>query len=150
VHTCPGGDRDSPHSADVDYGDLLPSLLGLDAGYFLIQLASERDRERVCRIIGEHLRSDADGVQQIAHLGVTATLSPRPESPGEIRDQLVAAANSIPREQLGSTDDCGFSPFNNDEKPNHGSPDHARDVAFQKIRNRVEGTRMAADALGVS
>jgi methionine synthase II (cobalamin-independent) len=104
----------------------------------------------VCRIIGEHLRSDADGVQQIAHLGVTATLSPRPEPPGEIRDQLVAAAKSIPREQLGSTDDCGFSPFNNDEKPNHGSPGHARDVAFQKIRNRVEGTRMAADALGVS
>ena len=26
VHTCPGGDRDSVHSADVPYNDLLPSL----------------------------------------------------------------------------------------------------------------------------
>ena len=26
VHTCPGGDRDSTHSADVDYSGLLPSL----------------------------------------------------------------------------------------------------------------------------
>src|SRR5688572_18583917 len=26
VHTCPGGDRDSTHSADVDYSEMLPSL----------------------------------------------------------------------------------------------------------------------------
>ncbi|HUE88115.1 MAG TPA: hypothetical protein VMO26_18740 [Vicinamibacterales bacterium] len=25
VHTCPGGDRDSTHSAEVDYAELLPS-----------------------------------------------------------------------------------------------------------------------------
>ena len=64
--------------------------------------------------------------------------------------QLVRAANFIPKERLGSTDDCGFSPFTIDEKPNHGSPDYAREVAFQKITNRVEGTRMAAEKLGVS
>jgi hypothetical protein len=29
------------------------------------------------------------------------------------------------------------------------SPDFARDIAFQKIKNRVEGTRMAAEKLGV-
>jgi methionine synthase II (cobalamin-independent) len=150
VHTCPGGDRDSVHSADVDYNDLLPSMLGLNAGYFLIQLASERDRDRVLAIIGENLRSEADGVQQIAYLGVTVTQSPRPESAEEIRDALIRAANFMPKEQLGSTDDCGFSPFSIDEKPNHGSPDYARDVAFQKITNRVEGTRMAAEKLGVS
>src|SRR4030095_8838052 len=26
VHTCPGGDHDSTHSADVDYADLLPAF----------------------------------------------------------------------------------------------------------------------------
>jgi 5-methyltetrahydropteroyltriglutamate--homocysteine methyltransferase len=26
VHVCPGGDRDSTHSADVDYAALLPDL----------------------------------------------------------------------------------------------------------------------------
>ena len=32
VHTCPGGDRDSVHSADVDYHDLLPSMFQINAG----------------------------------------------------------------------------------------------------------------------
>jgi hypothetical protein len=61
----------------------------------------------------------------------------------------VRAANFIPKERLGSTDDCGFSPFSIDEKPNHGSPDFARDTAFAKIANRVEGTKLAAEKLGV-
>lgn len=26
VHTCPGGDKDSTHSADVEYEELLPAL----------------------------------------------------------------------------------------------------------------------------
>jgi hypothetical protein len=62
---------------------------------------------------------------------------------------LVAAAKYIDKQRLGSTDDCGFSPFSIDTKPNHGSPDYARDIAFQKIANRVAGTKMAAEKLGV-
>ena len=81
---------------------------------------------------------------------MTVPQSPRPESPQEICDALVRAANFVPKERLGSTDDCGFSPFSIDEKPNHGSPDYARDIAFQKITNRVLGTRMAAEKLGIS
>lgn len=149
IHTCPGGDRDSVHSADVDYNDLLPTMFDMNAGYFLIQLSSERDRDRVYKLIGEHLRSDANGIPQFAYVGVCNPLNPRVESPEEIRDALVRAANFIPKDQLGSTDDCGYSPFSIDEKPNHGSPDHARDVAFEKISNRVEGTRLAAEKLGV-
>jgi hypothetical protein len=67
-----------------------------------------------------------------------------------IRDLLVRAADFIPKERLGSKDGCGFSPFSIDEKPNHGSPDVAREVAFEKIRNRVEGTRMATQQLGIA
>jgi methionine synthase II (cobalamin-independent) len=150
IHTCPGGDRDSVHSADVDYNDLLPGMFQMNAGYFLIQLASERDRDRVYGLIGEYLREDANGVPQFAYIGVINPLNPRVESAEEVRDALVRAANFIPAERLGSTDDCGFSPFSIDEKPNHGSPDYARDVAFQKITNRVQGTRLAAEQLGVS
>jgi methionine synthase II (cobalamin-independent) len=149
LHTCPGGDRDSVHSADVDYHDLLPSMFGINAGYFLIQLASERDRDRVYGLIGQHLREDANGVPQTAYIGVINPLNPRVETPEEVRDALVRAANFIPKERLGSTDDCGFSPFSIDEKPNHGSPDFARDTAFAKIANRVEGTKLAAEKLGV-
>ncbi|MFY9887249.1 MAG: 5-methyltetrahydropteroyltriglutamate--homocysteine methyltransferase [Streptosporangiaceae bacterium] len=150
VHTCPGGDRDSVHSADVDYHDLLPSMFQINAGYFLIQLASERDRDRVYGLIGQYLREDANGVPQFAYIGVINPLNPRVESPEEVRDALVRASNFIPRERLGSTDDCGFSPFSIDEKPNHGSPDFARDTAFQKITSRVEGTKLAAEKLGIS
>lgn len=149
IHTCPGGDRDSVHAADVPYSDLLPSMFGLNAGYFLIQLASERDKDPVYEMIGRHSRDDANGVPQTCYIGVTNPQNPRVESVQEIRDALARAANFIPKERLASTDDCGFSPFSTDEKPNHGSPDFARDVAFQKIRNRVEGTRMAAEQLGV-
>ena len=44
VHTCPGSDRDSTHSGEVDYAELLPSLFELRAGNFYIALAGERDR----------------------------------------------------------------------------------------------------------
>ena len=150
IHTCPGGDRDSVHSADVPYNNLLPSMFQMNAGYFLIQLASERDKDPVYESIGKNLRDDADGVAQMAYIGVCVTQSPRPESAQEICDALVRASNFIPKERIGSTDDCGFSPFSIDEKPNHGSPDYARDIAFQKIKNRVEGTKAAAEKLGVS
>lgn len=147
VHTCPGGDRDSVHSADVPYHDLLPSLFKINAGYFLIQLASERDKVKVYQEIGNNIRQDASGVAQMAYIGVINPLNPRVESVEEVRDALITAARYIPKEQLGATDDCGFSPFSIDEKPNYGSPDFARDIAFQKIRNRVEGARMAAEKL---
>ena len=150
IHTCPGGDRDSVHSADVPYNNLLPEMFKINAGYFLIQLASERDKDTVYESIGQHSRDDADGVAQMCFVGVINPGNPRVESPEEVRDALVRAANFIPKERLGATDDCGFSPFSIDEKPNHGSPDYAREVAFQKITNRVEGTKMAAEKLGVS
>jgi methionine synthase II (cobalamin-independent) len=145
IHTCPGGDRDSVHSADVPYNNLLPEMFKINAGYFLIQLSSERDKDPVYESVGQHSRDD-----QMCYIGVTNPLSPRPESAQEICDAIVRAADFIPKERLGTTDDCGFSPFSIDEKPNHGSPDYAREIAFQKIANRVEGTRRAAEKLGVS
>jgi methionine synthase II (cobalamin-independent) len=149
VHVCPGGDVDSVHSADVPYEELLKHLFKLNAGYFQLQMASERDRESAYKLVGKYLRDDAKGVAQMAYIGCIVTQSPRPESAQEVCDQLVAAANHIDKQRLGSTDDCGFSPFSMDMKPNHGNPDYARDVAFQKIANRVTGTRMAAEKLGV-
>ena len=149
IHTCPGGDCDSTHSGDVDYAELLPSMFKMNAGYFLIQLASEADKERVYKLIGEHSRTDANGVAQVCFIGVINPLDPRVETPLEVCEDLVLASKYIPKERLGSTDDCGFSPFSIDVKPKHGSPDIARDIAFQKIKARVEGTKMASERLGV-
>ena len=99
--------------------------------------------------------SSADGKSLILRIaepgevvGLPGTISGKPyEVTAEALEPI--QANFIPRERLGATDDCGFSPFSIDEKPNHGSPDYAREVAFQKIHNRVEGTRMAAEQLGI-
>ena len=149
IHTCPGGDCDATHSADVDYAELLPSMFKMNAGYFLIQLASEPDKERVYKLIGEHSRADANGVPQVCHIGVINPQNPRVETPEEVRDDLLLAAKYIPVDRLGSTDDCGFSPFSIDVKPKHGSPDVARDIAFQKITSRIKGTKLAEQALGI-
>jgi 5-methyltetrahydropteroyltriglutamate--homocysteine methyltransferase len=137
VHTCPGGDHDSTHSADVDYGELLPGLFELKVGAFYIQLASERDRGRVLRIIKEHAKPD-----QKIFVGVIDPINPRIETPEEVRDRVLEAAEIIPLAQLGTTDDCGFAPFADDTST-------ARDTAFEKIRARVAGTKLAAQVLGV-
>ncbi|MEJ7760433.1 MAG: hypothetical protein WKF55_12685 [Gemmatimonadaceae bacterium] len=150
IHTCPGGDCDSTHSDEVDYAEMLPSMFKMNAGYFLIQLASEKDKERVYKLIGEHSRADANGVPQVCFIGVINPLSPVVETPEQVRDDLVMAAKYIPKDRLGSTDDCGFSPFSIDVKPKHGSPDVARDIAFQKIESRVKGTAMASEQLGMA
>ena len=147
IHTCPGGDCDSTHSADVDYAELLPSMFKMNAGYFLMQLASEKDKERVYKLVGEHSRADANGVKQVCFIGVIDPLNPSVETAEEVAAALIKASMYIPVDRLGSTDDCGFSPFSVDLKPKHGSPDVARDTAFQKISARVKGTAMASEKL---
>ena len=136
VHTCPGGDRDSTHSADVDYAKLLPSLFQLHAGNFYIALAREQNRPRVLAIIRQHSKPE-----HRIFVGVIDPIDPRIETPEEVRDRVLEAAAYIPVEQLGTTDDCGFSPFSDDTST-------SRDTAFAKIRSRVVGTALAAKELG--
>jgi methionine synthase II (cobalamin-independent) len=149
IHTCPGGDCDSVHSKEVPYEKLLTKMFQLNAGYFLIQCASEEDKESVYKLCGDNSRDDANGVPQVCFMGVINPLSPEVETPEQVKNDLVTAAKYIPVERLGATDDCGFSPFSRDVKPKHGSPDFARDIAMQKISARLEGARLAAAELGV-
>jgi methionine synthase II (cobalamin-independent) len=149
IHTCPGGDCDSVHSLEVPYELLLSKMFDINASYFLIQCASEQDRESVYEMCGRYRREDANGVPQFCFMGVIKVGDPNVETPEQVKNELLTAAKHIPVERLGATDDCGFSPFSRDVKPAHGSPDFARDVAMQKIANRVEGARLASEALGV-
>jgi len=137
VHVCPGGDQDSTHSADVDYAGLLPALFSTHVGRFYLQLSSEADRPRVLKRIAELL-----GTEQKVFVGVTDPISPRVETPEEVCERVLEAAKFLPVDRLGTTDDCGFSPFADDDST-------GRDVAFAKIRARVEGTAMAAARLAV-
>ena len=136
VHTCPGGDLDSTHSADVDYAELLPSLFQLKAGNFYVALAGEADRERVLAIIRDNLKPD-----QRVFVGVISPIDSRIETPEEVSRRVLEAARYIPPAQLGTTDDCGFSPFCDDTST-------TRDTAFAKIAARVAGTALAAAKLG--
>jgi 5-methyltetrahydropteroyltriglutamate--homocysteine methyltransferase len=135
VHSCPGGDHDSTHSADISYTDLLPMLFQLKANNFYLEYAGEKDKPSVLSSVSENIRP-----HQTVFLGVTNVLDPRIESPEEIMDTIMEAAAVIPVEQLGTTDDCGFSPFADDMST-------SRDIAFAKIKARIDGTLLAEKEL---
>lgn len=130
-HTCPGGDHDSTHSADVDYGELLPLLLTLSADNFYVQMASEKEPEKSLQIIADNLRPN-----QRIYVGVIDVTNEEVESAEAVRDRVLLAAKYIPLAQLGTTDDCGFSPFSDDEVT-------SRATAFAKITARIQGTELA-------
>jgi 5-methyltetrahydropteroyltriglutamate--homocysteine methyltransferase len=136
VHTCPGADRDSTHSGDVDYAELLPRLFQLLVGNFYIALAGEKDRPHVLEIIRAHMKPE-----HLVFVGVVAPIDPHVETAEEVRDRVLEAAEYIPLSQLGTTDDCGFSPFCDDIST-------TREKAFEKIRARVAGTALASQILG--
>ena len=138
VHVCPGGDHDSTHSADVDYARLLPDLFTLSVGRFYLQMASEHDRARILRLVGKLANP-----KHLVFIGVIDPINPVVETVEQVRDRVLEAASFLPIEQLGTTDDCGFAPFADDTST-------GRETAFRKIRARVEGTEIAARALGVA
>ena len=135
VHTCPGGDRDSTHSADVDYAELLPSLFQLNVGNFYVALAGEPDHTAVLTLIRKYLKP-----HQRVFVGVIAPINPSIETAEQVRDRVLEAARFIPLNQLATTDDCGFAPFCDDLSTD-------RETAFAKIRARIEGTALAAGIL---
>jgi 5-methyltetrahydropteroyltriglutamate--homocysteine methyltransferase len=137
VHVCPGGDRDSTHSADIDYAGLLPDLFQLNVGRFYLQMASEPDKQRILRVVSQLLRPD-----HLLFIGVIDPIDPVVETAVQVRDRVVEAASFLPVQQLGTTDDCGFAPFADDTST-------SRDIAFSKIQARVEGTELASRVLGV-
>jgi 5-methyltetrahydropteroyltriglutamate--homocysteine methyltransferase len=86
-------------------------------------------------VVKEVLRPD-----QRVFVGVIDVLNPSVETPEAVRDRVLYAADYIPVAQLGTTDDCGFSPFADDAST-------GRDTAFAKIRARVVGTQLATERL---
>ena len=100
-------------------------------------MASEPDRKRVLGIVKQLLRPN-----HIVFIGVIDPIDPVVETAAQVRERFVEAASILPIAQLGTTDDCGFSPFADDTST-------AREIAFSKIRARVEGTELAAHDLGL-
>ncbi|MHB1920776.1 MAG: cobalamin-independent methionine synthase II family protein [Chitinophagaceae bacterium] len=134
IHSCPGADHDAVHSADIPYQELLPLLFQLKAGNFYLEYAAEKDKRSVLTSVKKNVHPD-----QMIFFGVTDVLNPRIETREEIRDMILEVAGVIPIRQLGTTDDCGFSPFADDTST-------SREIAFGKIKSRVEGTRLAHES----
>jgi 5-methyltetrahydropteroyltriglutamate--homocysteine methyltransferase len=121
----------------VPYEELLPSLFRMNVDTFYVQLASDPDRTRALEVLGTH----ATGNRRI-FVGVIDPIDPRVETAEEVRDRVLEAAGFIDPGHLGTTDDCGFSPFGDDTST-------SRDTAFAKIQARITGTAMASSELGV-
>ncbi len=137
VHVCAGNSMGSTHSSEVDPAEFLPELFNLGVGRFYLQLAREPDPRRVLASVKESARPHHQ-----VFVGVTTPFSATVESPGLVRDRVLLAAEYVDPSRLGTTDDCGFAPYADDTSI-------SRDVAFAKIRARVEGTHLAGEVLGV-
>lgn len=135
IHTCPGGDHNSTHSADVDYAELLPDLFQMKAGRFYLQMASEADKPRVLDIIQRERLPN-----QTTFIGVIDPCDAEVETAETVRDRTLEVAEHLKGERFGTTDDCGFSPFGDDVAM-------TRATAFAKIKARVQGTALAAETL---
>ncbi len=136
VHTCPGSDRNSAHSAEIDDAQLLPSLFELKVGSFYIALAGVPDRCACSRSFASNSSPAC----------ASSSGSSRRSIRTSRRRKKCATACSRRRStsrcpQLGSTDDYGFSRCCDDTST-------TRDTALSKIWARIDGTAMAAEILG--
>ena len=102
-----------------------------------VEQLEEPDRPRVLRAIAKHARPG-----HRIFVGVIDPIDPRIETAEEVRDRVLEAAEYLGPARLGTCDDCGFVPFGDDTST-------ARETAFEKIRARVAGTRLAAAQLGL-
>jgi 5-methyltetrahydropteroyltriglutamate--homocysteine methyltransferase len=135
VHSCPGGDWNTTHSADVDYAGLLPSLFKLKVANFYLQMTSEQNSDSVLALIRSIIQP-----QHRVFVGVIDPIDPVLETTEQVCERILRAAEYIPVNQLGTTDDCGFSPFLDDTST-------SRELAFSKITARIKGTAEATRRL---
>ena len=76
-------------------------------------------------------------------IGVIGAIDETIECADSVRGRILDAVEHLgAAEGFGTTGDRGFSPFADDVAT-------ARETAFAKIKARVDGTRLAADKLGI-
>lgn len=102
---------------------------------FYLQLSSEKDHIKILKCIQQHMKPN-----HRIFIGVIDPTSPKIETPEIVRDRILEAAEFIPLEQLGTTDDCGFSPFADDTST-------TRETCYKKIKARIQGTILAEEIL---
>jgi 5-methyltetrahydropteroyltriglutamate--homocysteine methyltransferase len=135
LHVC-WGNYEGPHDEDVPLADILPILMRINVGGFVLPFGNARHgHEYRCF---EKLPLAAD---QVLVAGVIDTLTNVVEHPEVIADRLerVAAAVGDPRRVLAGTD-CGL-------ETSAGNSRVAEDVAWGKLAALSEGARIASRRL---
>jgi hypothetical protein len=149
-----GGDRQRhgrPRLARPRPSSSCPAAILCCATAFSASSSASPCADPMCSISRDPRREDHDLYRCRARRGLhcphvrhQATLRAAPSAQLQLSQTAKPEVNALrylPRSNSGPT---------RDEKPSHGSPEFARDTAWQKIRNRVAGTRLAAEKLGVS
>ena len=114
---------------------MLPHLFQLHLNNFYLQLSSENDRVKILKCIRKYLKP-----HHKVFVGVVDPNNSKVETPEMVRDRVLEAAQFIPLKQLGTTDDCGYSPFCDDTST-------SREICYEKIKARIQGTKLAEQIL---
>jgi 5-methyltetrahydropteroyltriglutamate--homocysteine methyltransferase len=118
----------SIHICYSNYRLLYPELLKMRVDHLALEFKNTGDYNVV------HLFKEFGDTRELG-LGVLDVHSDAIETPEEIRDKLLAAARVLGAEKIWGNPDCGLRT-------------RTWDVAFAKLRNLVEGARLAREALG--
>ena len=136
LHTCFGADNFTNHNYS-NFQDVYPALLKSKIKNFHLPFASlgEGKFEEVLKCIKDNLNG------KFVYLGFVSHLAKDVETPKRIAERIVLA-----KEHLGFipgvSECCGYSPFCNDLTT-------TREWAFEKIKTRTEGAKLAAQQLGL-
>lgn len=133
VHVCSGNDNGKGHSLNIDYSKLFEEIFQLHLKNFYLPMSCEDDPESILLEISSHMHSD-----HRIFLGVVNPMSLTVETPEQVKTRILLATKYIPIKQLGTTDDCGFAPYDDNEFL-------TREICFQKIKARVEGTKLVEE-----
>ena len=134
LHTCFGADNFTNHNYS-NYQDVYPALLQSKIRNFHLPLASlgEGNFENVLECIREYI----DG--KFVYLGFVSHLAKDIETPKRIAERIILASDIL-GVTPGVSECCGYSPFCNDLTT-------TREWAFDKIRARAEGAKLAEQQL---
>ena len=130
-----GNDNGTSHSLIIDYSRLFSEIFQLHLNNFYLPLSGEEDPESILTQVAVYLQ-----LHHRIFLGVINPMSLTVETPEQVKNRILLATKYIPIEQLGTTDDCGFAPYDDNEFL-------TREICFMKIKARVEGTKLAEAAL---
>ena len=132
MHLC-WGNYEGPHDEDLPLSEVLPIVLKMKVGGFVLPFANPRHAHEY------HVLQDAKALDgRLVVAGVIDTLTNVVEHPEVIAERLERIVKAVgdPHRVLAGTD-CGFD-------TSAGNSRVAPDVAWSKLKSLSEGARIAS------